>query len=310
MREAAWDPAGGRIADAQILALPGDGRVAGRVAFDRAAALAWSLESAFAAEKCALASGLKNPGSLEEVAQATIDGVILGGPGGFAQIQPPVVFGGAKGKALEALRGVSSLAIPPRLQIQPACALHMLAVERALRLFVNGARAPGSGPVDVALDSAPGGGGGEIPPAGDVQLPIPGLPFPVPGIPLPFSQTVQRDLGAVGALILIGVLGSAAIAAYAWYRSTTEVEAIKQTAAVDTARVRLLAQAKLAADLAAQAAARGQQVDIPDVVRSLGAAELAESRYGVWIAGAGLAAAGAYGYYRWRKYKAAAAVGV
>jgi len=111
---------------------------------------------------------------------------------------------------------------------------------------------------------------------------------PLPTLPLPAVQGDPRFLA--GARILVAVLGTAAIAAGAW--ATSDVAAT--TSRVDLEKFRASQQVRAATELAAMAAANGQPISVPDIVREIGERELASIRWTPILAGAiGLALGGA-----------------
>lgn len=276
-----WDPTGGRIAYTAWLIRDQASTLGPDVVFTREAAYDFALQAAFGAEKVALVAGWKGAGP-REIGQAANDGAIA------RMIAPEpadgtgATFGDCVAVALDACKDVPAYGAIGSVSTVAKLGLAYLAVERTLRdLALSSRGTPDATPADVSVSvSLPGGDGLVLPP-------LPGLP----------------GLGWAGVLILVGVLGSAAIAAYAWYSTATTVEQIKGNVALSTERVRLAAQAKLAADLAAQAYSAGQPVSIPDVVAAIGQREIASARYG-WLIG-GVAAVGlagvGYGVYRWRK---------
>src|SRR5262245_22711627 len=130
MTSASWDPVGGRMAFGLVLGLPGDGKTPGRVVFTRESGLAFSLQCAWAAEKCAIAGGLKTA-SQDEDQQAVIDGMAIP----ITNPAPQTTFGGAVGLARQALKGRSRKdLLTAVLTQQETAALYVLAVERSLRI--------------------------------------------------------------------------------------------------------------------------------------------------------------------------------
>lgn len=106
---------------------------------------------------------------------------------------------------------------------------------------------------------------------------------PTPSLPqLPTLPQGDLRFAALGGRLMVTVLGVAALAASAW----TVAQVSGQRVELDRDAARMAQQTRIASELAAQAIANGQPVNIPDVVRALGQQEERSLVYGPWVLGA------------------------
>jgi hypothetical protein len=317
-----WSDLDGLVAAGQVRAASDHG---GAVVCDLAAAGQYALELEWSAEALVRAAGARRVEADALPSFLRVTGAAGGRFIAYAS-RDPVTFGGAERLVIDAHKQARRQnAAAPLVAMLEAVKLHYLAVQRVTRMLVRGSTATDAA-ANVGLLPRPPG---ELPPVPPGATTIPGvissipgvtmgpggvsiLPGAVPGAPsitLPLAGFDELDdLGAVAfgearsgearelataTIILIGVLGSAALAAGAWVVAQVHGQNVE----MKIATTKLAEQARVASELAAAKIAAGQPVDVPEVVRSLGVAEERRIVWSPWLAaGLGVVAGGGGAY--------------